>query len=602
MSAEGVRWAMDTETDNGKAVLITVAGSVYGLDGESTPVADYRLFPRTFDSCMVFLCRFAEKYVAYNMDYDARALIKFLPKRCWTELHYKESVRWGKWSVTYKPSKTFTAAHDDGRRVTIYDIAAHFQMSLKQAAKKVLGYDAKADIPKSWYTGMARRLRDPRTRPRVVKYGLKDAEAARDVWLELDRQFRTLGVPAQALAHPVSPGSVAVAYFGEKMDCATTWEGNTIAARAYAGGRIEVYRRGYFPKTWAYDIKSAYPAKLAALPDPRQLEFVRDDCERSDAVYSVYRVVCDIPLDVLHPPIVTWAQSGNLRVFPVGRFPAWVTGPEYKLLRSRGWLSQVTDGAHLCGRRRPWLTEIKRLFLERSKRPELSQAIKLVLNSCYGKLAQQDQNWETARVVSGGAQSYGGRFMHRSSHYGRITNYFVSAYVTALTRLQLFGVLESLGASAILSATDGVLSSQPFPKKQVETGDASLGAWTCSGGPFPAVVVGAGVYSLRTGRATWEDRMRGFRLQRPLVEFLRGRRLTKIMTKSRVAWTLGDFATKSDVEMNKIVDVDRTLDVNFDRKRAWERDWDRADSLLRGNMGSRPLVYLMEEKKSWAYP
>lgn len=583
VKGSGVRWALDTETNDGRAVLVTIAG-----DG-----AHYLEFPKGFRQIFDWLSRFSARFMAYNMDFDARALLKFLPQSVWLELYRAESAQWRGLTLVYKPSRYFLIRDKAAdRSVAIYDTAVHFQKSLAVASKELLGSaGAKKQVPKSWYKDMGARLRDKRTRDKLLDYALTDAEACRDLWRELDRQFRGLGIPDKALDHPVSPGAISAAYFGERFNFDLPIGANWTAKRAYAGARIEVFRRGRFNRVWIYDINSAYPYQLSKCPDPRELDFVRTDGERDDAQYSVYKVLVKIPPSCKIPPITVFHPKESMRIFPCGKFHAWITGPEMKLLARRGWLEDIEFGYHLVGERKPWLTDLPRLYQMRKDRPEIAQALKLVLNSAYGKLAQLDKRNSDTGAIDATTRVMGGRFVRKVEALASTTNFFVAAYVTAGTRLQIWEILNRYPDQVILAATDGVMLTRPLERDRFKIGKG-LGQWSLKSACARAVVVGAGVYAVYDGRDV-EERIRGYRMDgMTLREALRSDR-TRLKIKSKVVYSLGDWAARG-VGMNEFCTVPRTLDVNFDRKRIWPRDWAHARDLTRENMGSRAPILLEE--------
>jgi hypothetical protein len=573
---------MDTETVGGKAVLVTAAGP-----GDKTAFLE---FPRTFRAIFEFLVALADRFMAYNMDYDARAWFKFLSPTAWADLYRRKSILWRGFQIAYQEGKYFLVRR--GRRsVTLFDCCQHYQSSLAVAMRSTLGRE-KHDIPKTWYGGMADCLKDSR-RSKVLAYALEDSRGCRDLWSILDAQYRKLGVDAHALARPLSPGQIAAGFFGDKIRFRLDREHNDSARRGYRGGRIEVYRRGFFPTVYAYDLKSAYPWSLSGLPDPRSAEFVEsgEGEIRRDVLYSVYTVIVDIPTGVLIPPtpVFVKGKGGPVLTYPVGRFLARVTGPELMLLKREGWLREILYGVHLEGERRAWRLGIPALFRLRKKRPEISTAIKLVLNSVYGKLAQQRDTLADAGIITTGTRRLGGAWVSTFRSPGRTTNFFVAAYVTALVRIRLWETMRDVGfENCILSATDGLVTTKPLPRGLVGVGN--LGDWVPAfQGAGMALVVGTGVYSLHYAGA-WHDKVRGFRPLSPLREMLKTSR-TRIRVKNRVAYTLGDFALHGS-ELNDMVEINRTLDVNFDRKRSWPRPWKSARSLLRSNQSSEPLIYL----------
>jgi hypothetical protein len=585
-SAPGVKWGLDTETQDGRAVLIAVSGP------QENDRA-YLPFPESFADILTWLSGAGtERFVCYNMDYDARALMTFLPKRVLRDLFRHEYAKWRGHTISYLVGKEFSVTGP--HRLKLYDCCVHFQKSLKKAYREVFHEEGKDEIPRSWFSRMGQILGAGDWRARkIIDYCIRDSEAVRRLWSYLDVQYRGLGISRKALDRPLSPGQIAADYFGKKIRFPRLpAAANYTAKRAYRGGRIEVYGRGYFPRVHVYDLKSAYPWALSTLPDPRALDVVEtEEGERPGALYSVYWVRVEIPETCLIPPLpkfVSRGENDNVLVYPAGRFASWITGPELALVKKAGFLKYVGRGIHLEGERRPWLTEIPELFALRKSRPEISQAVKLVLNSIYGKLAQTRTTMRDAFNVQSDTPRYDGQWVARATSNGPTSNFFVASYVTALVRCRLWETMREAGFEhVLLGATDGIVLEKPLPHHRV--GKGALGDWVPAGGGS-ALVVGTGVYSIRDAEG-WHDKVRGFRPLSPLRDILSAARSPRIRIKNRVAYTLGDWALKGS-KLNEMVDIDRTLDVNFDVKRRWPKPWRRGRDLLHSRQTSLPLVLL----------
>jgi hypothetical protein len=575
---------MDTETQNGKAVLLTVAGP--------EDAVDYLEFPKTFLEIFEWLASIASKYTCFNMDYDARAWFKFLPRSAWMNLYRYKGILWHGLKISYLDGKYFSVRRGN-LSVVLFDCCQHYQSSLRVAMRFTLGRE-KHEIPQSWYRDIEGALQDPSRRPKVIAYALEDARGCRDLWAKLDAQYRKLGVDPRALARPLSPGQIAAGFFGDKIRFRLDRKHNAIAQRGYRGGRIEVYKRGYLPKVYAYDLKSAYPWALSKLPDPRGLKVMETGKgeENGQALYSIYCVRVRIGEDVGIPPVARFGggDSDDVRlIYPTGAFKCWLTGPEVDLLKRNGWLQEIMYGIHLVGERRPWLVEIPRLFRLRKTNPAISTAIKLVLNSIYGKFAQQRPVTGGAHTVDTGTRRFNGEWISSIKVPGKTTNFFVASYITAMVRVRLWETMNAVGFEhCCLAATDGLVTVRPLPKHLI--GNGKLGDWIPSfDGAGKALIVGTGVYSLFYN-GKWHDKVRGFRPTSPMRRMLTSKR-TRIKVKNRVAYTLGDFALHGS-ELNDMVEINRTLDVNFDRKRAWPRYWAGARQLLRTSQSSLPLILL----------
>lgn len=585
-----VRWGLDHETQDGKSVLMCLAG----------PAGECFLMkrPRSFGAIWEAIYSLAGKVIAFNADYDIRAWLKFLPRRVWVELYRDEFAKWRDYKISYQASRILTVTKGS-RTVSVFDAFQHFQSSLRKALHSTFGKSRdKGTIPEGWYERMREIVDCPRRFPRLAWYTALDGMGVRDLWANLDDQFRKLGVDTKRLDRPISPGSIAAGYFGPRLrfENLPPWA-NRLARRAYAGGRIEVFRRGSFRGVSVLDIKSAYPAELAKLPDPRNLTAIEDARERSDAQYSVYGCVVDIPPGELIPPVPAWHPEKGIRIFPAGTFWTWITGPEYKWLQARGWIKKLVRGVHLVGERRTWIgPDIKKLFKLRKSRPDIQHAIKLVLNSVYGKLAQvENRKRPTTTIRPGSTRWIGGKPIESQETFGSTTNFFVAAYITAMVRLKMLEAMNVIGTGRIvLAATDGLAFTGRIPPALLRK-SGTLGSWTVSCRGARIVVVGTGVYSIKVGRGAWQNRVRGWRGLDDLVSALRSKK-TRVAIRQRIAYTLADAVTKSKADLNVIADVSRELNVNFDHKRAWPRPWKRAREVLARAQDSKPLI-LMEGSK-----
>jgi len=275
---------------------------------------------------------------------------------------------------------------------------------------------------------------------------------------------------------------------------------------AYYGGRCEVFRRGCFDgPLYYYDIASAYPwAMTQKLPfyflgmkhgapwERRgELEKILKHPGISDAYVSIPKGIFAIP------PLPVRSDSGKV-VFAEGRFHGRWTNAElwalYKRGKNKGVRITVSCWASYTGVAfaKDFVDRFYRLRKQAKQSGDegLSMIYKILLNSCYGKLAQQlDQScfvygdaWEFLRQaaeedgrlrpcplpgVSEIVEETAGPFRHVAA----------GAYVTALARLKLLEGIEramKAGARLYYCDTDSIIVDKPVPG----WGDSKeLGQW-----------------------------------------------------------------------------------------------------------------------------
>jgi hypothetical protein len=513
-----------------------------------------------------FLASFASKYFAYNADYDIRALLSGLPLPVLTAIYKDRRALWRDWALYYLPGKEFRA-NDGHKSFAIYDVCQYFNGSLDEVTRKVFGESLKTPIPQTWYEDMRKPLADPRTRARCLRYARDDARAAYRLGVYMLEQMKAVGVPPAALSRPLSSGTLAAGYFGPRLRVGLKDKrANFIAQRGFHGARIEVFRRGFLKKhVWYIDIHSAYPAELARLADPRNLEVCRCSAVRADAVYSLFRCLVEIPSKVFYPPYPLVRPDGSI-IYPVGRFQTWLTKDEMTLGLSRDWIRKTTDGIHLCGDVREWDLGIADLYAERKRRPNLSWGVKILLNSLYGKMAQQNDRWFEARTVTTATQSLGGKFVEKVGMTSGTTNYFVAAYITAGVRLRLHRMMEAYTGHVLVAATDGLLLD--VEPSALHLSDR-LGGWGLAEEGTAVLIIGSGVYSIRTADG-WNDRTRGFHCREALYDLAKRAGSRKALTVVGLnAWTLAEHVRRG-VPLNVLEKRTKHVNLDFDDKRHWD--------------------------------
>jgi hypothetical protein len=268
-------------------------------------------------------------------------------------------------------------------------------------------------------------------------------------------------------------------------------------ATAFFGGRIELLKMGRaHRKVYNYDIASAYPAVAANLPTLHG-EWKHDLFPASESSFTIARIEWAFPEgQPWYPLPFRKARDGTIT------FPAegggWYWQPEY--LAARAWCHRIFGHARMMRRIESWTLVpsdqakpfgfVPELFAQRQvyKREGngAEKALKLALNSLYGKTAQQV-----------GAKP------------GKPPPYFSlcwAGYITSATRARLVLAGCADPHAVIAFATDGIYSTRPLP---LTCEKGALGAWEGPTVNADAVFVQAGIYWLRDGDG-WASKYRGF--------------------------------------------------------------------------------------------
>jgi hypothetical protein len=274
------------------------------------------------------------------------------------------------------------------------------------------------------------------------------------------------------------------------------------ADSAYYGGRIETSVVGMVRHPlYAYDLNSAYPWAAASLPCFRHGRWVRKRSTGSGIALVSIRWAPRRTRNGEAPPCLVWGP------FPCRPVPG---APLRYYQRGEGvyWMDEVLPW---MDPRSPYRIEVRSAWVWESrcthepfafvrelyaKRQELKvagdpaeYALKLILNSLYGKCAQSV-----------------GEAPYRCLEWAGL--------ITARCRARLAPVLQEYGPDVLVVATDGFLSRRPEPEIVDST---LLGNWAPAGTYEWADVWQPGFYVLSDGKA----RTRGFTRRDVDVDALR---------------------------------------------------------------------------------
>lgn len=592
---------LDTETQNGTCVLI------------ATP---YRYAePGSFEATLRFLSE-ERKYVCWNADFDIQAIIKFLPFPIKERLYHFGEVWYGGYKIRYRKAKYLSVSvkvvDNRCRRryrlrnlFQVYDLKQFYQSSLEKTAQLLLN-EGKDKIPRTWITQMKARLRDPKTRYKVIRYCMKDAlrteQIARISW----DNFARIGLD---FSRPVSNAALAVKKFRDQisnMQCPL--DINVWARESYRGGKIECSKIGYFPEAYLLDIHSAYPSAMLKL---RKLDGTWIECDTTvqhghtdanqlgpseDAIYAVVDVTVRIPKGLYLCPVPLVTREFPL-IYPHGEWKTTVDLTTFRALAARGWIVTVHAGKQMIGGSNTLMfPEMTAMYDERIANPLNSWAIKIVMNSLYGKFAQVMKRYFRTRIIGPETEIIGRHYYRCKEVFPKFTNFVLAAAITADIRQRIYN--EVPHKDLIFASTDGVMLTRPsMPERLCGAG---LGQWETAERVRDLVVIGSGIYSYVTlDKKTGEDKrvtkMRGFNVDLDLVSALDTVKSTVRFRVNRNITLAQTVRAGTSRDMNEIVEVPRDLDLNFDVKRIWDRAR-TGRMILHKQIDSQPYEYFGKAK------
>lgn len=612
--------ALDTETIEGRAFLLSTATGVY-------PIAGFADFVRIASGL-------GSDFVFYNLDYDITGLLAYLPPTVNRELYYKGRVAVDGGVIRYIPKKffAFLPSSHKARPVRCYDLYSFFQMSLDAVAKKFLPETVrKVELPAGWWDDFTYD-KYMANREMFDAYATQDAVVLQAL---SDKFFGAVDKAGLNVRHFYSPASLAKRYLyqtvGRRKVNLAEWM--PFLEKAYFGGRIETWQRGFFPDVTIYDLKSAYPAVMRQLPDFRFPRLWFSAKPETPYYIARCRVQCSKPLIPFrsHNKIIFPTWTGNV---------ATVTNWEIELVRRWGGDVSIEKVLNIDVPldnvlQRP----IDELYARRALGGMEKQVYKLVLNSLYGVFAQKVKRWrpvsdvavaeylrrrvradslslfinrQAARCVESGrywerkcgcsvckqtrriVRAVGRSRLFELSgdwdigFYARYpmrtltSNMLYAIYTTAGARVRLSDVMMQYASSFIAAATDSVMMLETMPETAGIGGwEKQYTGWLC--------MVGSGVY--QTDAAV---KFRGFDTSVDLLATLRQTdglmipiRQTRRESLARFARPVFDFG--QPVSLNAMSDADKLLRVDFDTKRFWFDKLLSGRQLTEGTYQSRPL-------------
>lgn len=541
----------DTETENGRAVLLAAVPT----EGPARILDVASLGPgRAIQAIHEFCLSLDSQCVGWNVDYDARAILAYAPRRWLWRL---ARVSRGVWpgttmSVRYIPGKVFELA-SRARRFRLYDAQQFFGGSL--ASRAALVGMEKGDPGVSWRAiGPALRRGGARA-ARVREYCVHDARIAARLWAHAEKSLQGLGVDCSI---PYSPAALAARYFIPTPRPIAAYAQERGEA-AYYGGRSEIFRRGRLRDVRNYDIHSAYPWALAQMPawetqvPYRALDF---------ANFAVVTADLLIPETVPIGPVPV--RHRGVLVYPTGAIPNYTMDLHtFRVVERAGYVQRVREitawRTDPFERPRLAFPDIPRLYDLKERDADLRLAAKLMLNGLSGKLAEIREMWVDTDWLDADDTLPDGSPMRRTLRLATRTNFVMAAHCTGHIRARLWESMMTDPDAIIGCATDGIFAARDLP---LDVGP-DLGRW---GREVirDHIQIASGMYlhgELQT--------LRGFATKDPVLEKLR-----RAGTKSAITVRCGLPTTllhslRAAEQINLIGTWPRKLDLNCDMKRRW---------------------------------
>lgn len=348
----------------------------------------------TTEQCLDFLLdlpRGAPIYVWFSFDYDVNMILGDIPLRgenSIDQLRETNTIFWRGYRITYLRRKILRIARGQ-KRHTSYDVWGFFQSSFENALHDwgiepppiiTEGKQARSDFSK-W------------SQAKIRAYNEAELELLENLSEKLRESVAPLDLPIQSWHGPA-----ALAGSWLQRNRVKEWKGETpnetlsdVFGRAYFGGRIDVQGYGIVEPVYHYDIVSAYPAAIATLPALTNLKWVHRGKGKPSGKFYVSRIRWDIP-GTEWPPFPWRSNNGSIRYPLEGEGWYWNYEIETALETYAEYIDVLESYEAVGEIDLPFHTLIHatfryRAYLKADGNPS-HKAVKLILNSLYGKFAQ----------------------------------------------------------------------------------------------------------------------------------------------------------------------------------------------------------------------
>jgi hypothetical protein len=541
---------IDTEAyDDGKCFLIATSNWHFWTMEE-------------FPDCLWTREYRGKNFVAYNLKYDEGALLQFLPRGPLEELRSEGKAKWKDYVITIIPHKCLTIRKGKNT-ATFYDMYNFYMGSLDYNAKKYLG-EQKQDIETK---NFSREFVDLNYCS-LVLYCIQDAVLVQKLGQLLIRKFESFGIYPRKL---YSTAYISYQYFRQNTRYVTVkrfWDSDKklleFALRSYNGGKFEVTRKGmdYY---YEYDIVSAYPYEIANLIDITYSRVVWDQKYHRWAKYGFLHVKMKIPVEV-HSPVAV--QTTGVNIYPVGELEKIITKTEYEYLISMGTDITIIEAAwlHVDKAYKPYKKEIERLTemkhrFKREKNELDYHTVKILMNSLYGKFCQLIDMGTYAKASA-------------------CWNPIYASIITANVRTKI-SEYQQLYPEVVAVHTDSIITTKPLDfSPHGELGDM---IYELEG---QGIILGSGMYQIGD-----KNKTRGFHLKKGLMELVKdGKKYITIEEIRPYSWREVIFHNWEIDKINRFETVTKRLDVNFDKKRMWIKDWKKFEEATERKVQSLPRV------------
>lgn len=438
-------------------------------------------------------------HVIFSGGYDVVMMLRHYPQAKIERILKGEVTWWNGIRHEYFKSKWFRVS-DGHNSVTLYDVFTFFSTSFVKACREYLGENS--DFDRIEQTKLLRdsfTLDDVETL--VIPYWKQELSYLVELCTILRQRLRDAGIEPSQWHGPGAVASAVLKDKGIKAHMAKCPEEVREASRyAYFGGRFEQFQIGYRKgPIYQYDIRSAYPYAITRLPSLASIRWINRQKRKGQFdPYGIYKVSyhANRSRDLSKPGPLPWRSKNRNIYYPHDIGLGWYWGIELISAQKHktGEITVIDCWEPATLPINYPFEFVQNMYTDRAQMKRdgnpTQLALKLAMNSLYGKLAQSkgakyDEATETWRIPA----------FHQLEWAG---------WITAATRAKLYDAMMLAGNSLIAVETDAVYTTK---KLDLPVSD-KLGDWEYE--ELDAILyIQSGVY-FKKDKGSWLLKSRGF--------------------------------------------------------------------------------------------
>ena len=517
----------------------------------------------------------------YNVDYDFRAIIRWLPEENLSELYEDNKTHYNTYTISYLPKKFFKIAVNKMSFI-YYDIMQFYSGGLDKNGLKYLNMqkDEKIDSSilgtnkKYWIDN----LND------VIKYCFQDCLITvgladlfyNDLWEKISFSPKK----------PYSAGSISQEFFinNSYIPIIKNIPEPVLKLHQdnYRGGRIEILKRGYFDNLNSYDIKSAYPAQMINL-----LDYSNGIWHNTTEYDEKYHGIYEIDYSWYNDNIGVFPQTFSEKtIYPIGeKLRTVVNEKELKFLDENTSFCEyeILSGYQFTpfNVSYPYRDMILKLFEKKEGAIDDNERLiyKLFINSIYGKTAQAIYDKKD-----------------KLFHTGRLYNPVYSNRITSLTRLELLKEAINISGDVIGFSTDSIQTTS-----KIKNVGGKIGDFTHEYNSSDSCILMSGVrYTDETQKVRgFGNKLKTDKTLKDNTIYTLKQILEKNPNKDKIKIYIDKPVTifqglkyhkytKNDINVFMI--SEKILDINGDNRRIWHDEFLNCADCLNRNIASSPIM------------